>query len=154
MKNYAIFMAAFLALHPQAALAADNVRITEVDNINLGTWNISSVTGNDAVCVYRSAGGNTYKITATDNSTIIPGGFYLENGSNKILYSLTWGNTPTPGSTVLNDGIQANASGAHTTSSSCGGGDTANIKVDINNSAMAGVPAGTYKATVTMVIAP
>jgi hypothetical protein len=142
---------------PYTVIAAvTKVRIMEVDNISLGTWAYSSMTGNDAVCAYRNDGVGTYHITATDDSTITPGGFYLQNAADtqKIAYSLLWGNTPSPGSTSLADGVQASGSGANTSSNNCSGGDSANLRVDINNSALAAVPNGTYTATVTLVMTP
>ena len=137
-----------------AFTAATKVRIMEADNISFGTWAQSSVSGNDPVCVYRNDGVSTYNITATDDSTITPGGFYLENSmhTNQVAYAVTWGNTPSPGSTVLSDGSTAAASGANTASSTCAGGDSANFKIDITNSALAAVPPGVYTATITMVI--
>jgi hypothetical protein len=134
---------------------ADNVRIVEVDNINLGTWGMTSMTGNDAVCVYRSNNNVNYTVNATDNSIITPSAFYFEDTTahtSQIPFTLNWSNTTSPGTLALSDGVTRSATGANITSSNCGGGDSANFKIDVNNSAMAGVPAGTYKTTITFVI--
>lgn len=135
---------------------ASKVRITNVNDLNLGNWAQTSMTGDDPVCIHRSDGVGTYRIVATDNSTISPATFALENvpKTAQIAYALTWGNTSLPGATALPDGVLTVASGANTTSQTCNGGTTANFKVDINNSALAAVPAGTYTATVTFVIQP
>lgn len=140
----------------EAFCQVNRVRIMEVDDLNLGNWPYSSMTGNDPVCVYRNNGINTYQTTVTDNSTISPATFNLENATRtaQIPYQLYWGNTPAPGTILLADGVTLPASGANITASNCGGGDSANFKVTINNSDLAAVPSGTYTATVTMVVRP
>ncbi len=158
MKKITLLIAAFYMLMSGPAFSApgDKVRISEVNDINLGNWALSSMSGNDPVCVYRNNSIPTYKVTATDNSTITPGNFYLQNAAAtaQIRYSLNWGATPAPGAIPLADGVQLSTTGANLLQSSCNGGDSANFKVDINNSDLAAVPAGTYTATVTLLTVP
>lgn len=141
-------------------VAIADVRIQDAADINLGTWQLSSLTGNDALCVYRNVGGSNYVVTVTDSSTITPSGYYLQDtGTNtrQIPISLYWGNTAAAGSIALSDGVALNGSGANTSRENCKGGGavlTGNIKVDVNNSAMATAVAGTYTTTVSIRISP
>lgn len=157
MKKLSPFPALMILFVSSLAFAAaDKVRITNVADINLGNWTMSSMTGNDPVCVYHNNGISTYRVTATDNSTLTPSGFYLQNAgaTAQIAYAVRWGNTPSPGTIPLADGVTLPASGANTANSNCGGGDSANFKIDINNSDLAAVPSGTYTATITLVTQP
>jgi len=141
---------------PAFTAPGTKVKISDLNDLDLGNWNFSSMTGNDPVCVYRNDGTNTYQVMATDDSTIAPASFALENTGRtaQIPYALYWSNTAAPGTTQLNDGVNSAASGADTSSSNCSGGDTANFKVSINNSDLAAVPSGTYTATVSLTIQP
>ncbi|MDD9899797.1 MAG: hypothetical protein OXT65_02330 [Alphaproteobacteria bacterium] len=136
------------------------VKLSRVKNtFNLGTWLIGNVDDNDPACAYRDDGIDSYFITATDDSTITPGGFYLQNAAAtaEIPYSLLWSNTPAPGTIVLSDGVASAASGANTTDRRCRDQpdpNTANIRVQISSSALAAAPSGTYTATVTLVMQP
>jgi len=143
------------AQSPAFAAKPDKVRITSVADLNLGNWPSASMSGNNAACVYNSA-DTSYHVTATDNSTIKPSGFYLQNAgaTAKILYSLYWGNSSSPGAIPMGDGVRISATGAATASQSCNGGTNANYKVTINNSDLAAVPAGTYTATITLSVEP
>src|ERR1035437_162496 len=97
-----IIIVVCLLSHGAFTEAVTKLQISEVNEISFGTWNLSSVSANDPVCVYKDDGITTYHINATDNSTIAPAGFYLENSAKtkQVAYTVTWGNTPSPGSTV------------------------------------------------------
>ncbi len=145
-----VFLCGFFSV--SEAEAQRRVRITEVDDINLGTWAGSSLSGDDPVCVYDQDGDQNYRVRITDNSTITPSNFRLENAARtaEIPFTVYWGETPSPGTTLVTDGNELNASGANTSSQTCGGGDSANFKVDLNNSDLAAVPAGTYSSRLTL----
>jgi len=148
-----------LCLMAAAAYAvATQVRITKMTNVALGTWAFSSMTGNDDVCVYTNGGADTsYHVTGTDNSTIMPAILALENAAFtwQIPYAAFWNNTVGPGgTTAMPDGVLIAATGANTASQPCGGGSDANYRIDVNNSDLAAVPAGTYSATLTLVVRP
>jgi len=124
-------------------------------NLNLGTWAQSSMTVNDPVCIYRQTGGNAYRVTPSDNSTLIVTGFYMQNtgGTYSLPYSAYWGNTSAPGTIPMADTIPLNTTGANTVSQTCAsGGISANLRIDLANSDLAAVPAGTYRTTVTLVV--
>ena len=154
--SFQIFVLFFCCFYSESAWVAPaaKLRLTEVNDLNLGTWAQASMTGNDPVCVYRNDSIDTYHVTGTDNSTISPSSLALENAAktSQIAYTLNWSNTSSPGAINLADGVLTAASGANITQQTCSGGDSSNFKVDINNSALAAAPNGTYTATVTFVI--
>ena len=156
-------IAAFIVLLNPLAYAAKpppsgNVRITDVNDLDLGSWDlVSDVTGNDPACVYRDDGSTKYKITATDTSTITPNKFRLENvtGTVEIPYQLDWSNNASPGTIGLIDGNSKNADGANTASETCSvGGLSSNFQVLINANDLAGTPSGIYSTTITLTIEP
>jgi hypothetical protein len=134
---------------------AQNMRISNMNDINLGTWTpATAMTGNDPVCVYRSSGGDKYSVTGTDNSTLTPAQFRLQNsaGTVEIPYTVKWSNTAAAGTLAMTDGSALNASNADRKSQSCTSGLKANFRIDVTAAALSGKPAGTYTTTVRFVV--
>ncbi|MCE9507022.1 MAG: hypothetical protein K8R48_01735 [Alphaproteobacteria bacterium] len=160
MKKWLVFLV-FLSCFPfhEGQAAPPLVRITGIDDLNLGTWDVSSdMTGNDPVCVYNTRAA-TYRVTATDNSTIEPGQFRLENTERtvQIPYTVQWAETASPGTgTVeLQDGVVYGAGGANTLDETCRSGElSANLGITVAAVDMQTLPAGTYTATVTIGVTP
>jgi hypothetical protein len=153
MPRYFIALIFLLTvLHSNSSHAANQARITNMNDISLGTWDlVSPMTGNDPVCVYRDNGPGTYTVKGTDSSTITPAQFRLENAAHtvEIPYTINWGNTSAPGANLLTDNVNFNGTGANTASQTCAGGTDANFKIDVTAANLANKPAGTYTATVT-----
>jgi hypothetical protein len=158
MKKWVVLLG-FLFCFPahQGNTAPPLVDITSMSDFNLGTWDMSSdMTGNDPVCVYNTR-ATTYRVTATDNSTISPGEFRLENatGTAQLPYTVKWGETASPGTTVLQDGVAYSATGANMVSQTCGSGElSANLGITVAAADIQTLPAGTYTATVTVGVIP
>ncbi len=100
------------------------VRISNLNDIALGTYAGVNMTGSDPVCVYRNITGN-YAITA--NSTNGTGVFQLNDaGTSTIPYAVTWGGTAVTDNTAL-----TTQTGASTTSTTCGGGTNVTVAVNV-----------------------
>lgn len=134
---------------------AGQVRLTGLTDFAFGAYGGSGdLTNNDDVCVYRNGAG-TYSVTATTNRT----DFVLQNaGSDTIAFdayfndaSGTTGRSPLTYNTAL-----TSQTGADTSSQDCDShaSDNANISVLISEAALQAAPAGSYSATMTVVVAP
>lgn len=137
----------------------DLVRITDLDNINLGTYSGSGTeTGDDDICVFRNGAGN-YTVTVTTDK----GAFRISRGSGGVAaedidFSAYWNDaTSTTGRSALTyNTALTTQTGAYTADTDCSGGGSlnANFSVDIAESDMQTKNPNTYSATVTIVIAP
>ncbi|MFL0810490.1 MAG: hypothetical protein K6L76_08755 [Agarilytica sp.] len=137
----------------------DLVRITDLDDIDLGTYTgTGTETGNDDMCVFRNGAGN-YSVTVTTNK----GDFRISRGSGgtaaeDIDFSAYWNDaTTTTGRAALTyNTALTTQTGAYTTDTDCdsGGSLNANFSVEIAESDMQTKNPNTYSATVTIVIAP
>ncbi len=128
------------------------VRITGMSDIGLGTFNgTDDISGTDDVCVYSNTSGN-YMITASDGDA---DGFKLVNGGASIVYEVKW-NDQDADTTALVDGTQfATAqNNASTTTSDCGGGTNATIKIAVTAANMLLVVPNVYTATLTILVEP
>lgn len=137
------------------AYAATDVRITNMDNINLGQWDgVSDMSGNDPVCVYKSNGNDGYGVTATDNTTLT--GFWLQNSTHtgQVPFTLDWSNNASPGTLAMTKGVELKASGANQSSQTCSGNVNANFSVTVSKKNLAALPAGTYTAITSFEIVP
>jgi len=130
----------------------DMVKITDLDDINLGTFSGANMTGADDVCVYHN-GAATYNVTIS--GTGAGGAFALKDASglNTIPFSVTYGD----GSSVqvaTPSVVLTNRQNASTTSVSCNSGTNATLSVNVLAVDAAASPVGTYNETVTLLVAP
>lgn len=122
------------------------VRISNLNDILLGTYAGVDMSGSDAVCVYRNITGN-YRITA--DSTNGAGAYQLKNGASVIPYAVTWN-----GSAMTENTAMTGLTGASTTSTTCGGGTNATVAVsvlatDIEAATVTGTHSDTLVLTLT-----
>lgn len=131
------------------------IRVSSIDDFIFGTHTGLAATSpslTDDICVYRNSNGN-YQVTASGNG--VGGAFSLSNGINNIAYSAQWddgsGFTPLQANTALN-----NQSNVFNSSIDCnaGGANNARLKIDINNSELQSVTAGSYQGIITIMVAP
>ena len=131
------------------------VRISNLDDIDLGTYAGVDVSGNDDVCVYRNVTGD-YSITAASTNTDAAGTFKLLHNDgvtdHYIAYSVDW--TDGGGTTALTEGLQdTSMSGASTTSTTCGGGTNHNVAVTVlATDADAATATGAYSDTLVLTV--
>jgi len=159
MKKWVVLLGFLFCFSAHEGNAAPPlVDITNMNDFTLGTWDVSSdMSGNDPVCVYKSRVDGIYHVTATDNSTLSPTQFRIENatGTVELPYTIKWGETASPGTTVLQDGVPYSATGANTVSQTCGSGElSANLGITVAAADIQTLPAGTYTATVTIGVTP
>jgi hypothetical protein len=155
VESLRIIMLAVLLTVFHVSASHATVRITNMNDIALGSWNgSSSPTGNDAVCVYKSTANGSYTVTGTDNSTITAAQFRLENAAHtvEIPYTINWSSTSSPGAGLMTDGTGFGATGANKTSQTCAGGRDANFKIDVTAASLNNKPAGSYTATVSFLV--
>lgn len=129
------------------------VRITNLDDIALGSWSgTGDLAGGDNVCVWSTT--RRYRITATGSGA--GGAFTLsDGGTNTVAYSVQWADSSgaTSGS-AMTSGTALTGQNSTTTSTTCGGGTNATLLVRILEAALQSAPAAAYTGTLTLVVAP
>ena len=131
-------------------VVSDLVIVKNLDNIGLGSYAGSDLSGNDSFCVGTN---DTLGLTATFNSQNTSGtDFRLVGGTNGdfIPYNLRFTDGTTPIATVTS------GTGIPTTNVqdlACGS-DDANIQVDVTTTNIDIVSADTYTDTITVTVSP
>lgn len=129
----------------------DEVRISNLADINLGVFGGADAVGTTDACVYRNGTG-AYRITATGSGAA--SAFSLTDGTNSVGYSVEF-----------DDGTGAVAMGASTpmigrtgadpASATCATtGNNAVVTTTVVATDAAALPAGTYTGTLTLLVAP
>lgn len=140
----------------------DTVQITNLSDINLPNWSTGdpAVSASADICVYviKLLSNSDYAITASS-----PGGFFLNNGPQKIPYTLYWedsgaGHLGSSGGTQLSNNVKLGSrQNANILSPLCALGligPNARLYLKITQADMAAALAGTYTGTVTLMISP
>ncbi len=129
--------------------------ISGMADLNFGTWTGSGdLNQNENICVYTNQASGNYTVTATGDGA--GSAFTLTDGSNTLPYNVYFNDVSGMAGEVALTATTANTAqgGAHTTSQTCGGGNNANYHVEIEDTALAAVPSGTYSGTLTIVVEP
>ncbi|PCI50422.1 MAG: hypothetical protein COB51_03355 [Moraxellaceae bacterium] len=125
--------------------------------INFTSWSTGDLISDNAICVYRDVGGNRYAVTATDDSTITPNGFYLENQPRtvEIPYIVKWASSASQAGKTLPYGTAYNRRSAATEDEYCAiEGLSANMRIIVDNADLEAAPAGAYRSEINIVIEP
>lgn len=130
----------------------DMVKITKLNDINLGTYAGVNMVGSDDVCVYHN-GASTYNITISGTGPA--NALQLKNGSATatIPFTATYFDGVST-SAVVPAVALTNRQNASTTSMSCSGGTNASMNVSVQSVDIESAPVDTYTETVTMTVAP
>lgn len=129
----------------------DEVRISNLGDILLGTFAGADATGSSAACIYRNS-ATTYQITASGDGTA--NAFTLTDGTNTVDYSVTYEDAAaTPVSMASGIALLAQ-DGADTDVACLNTGNNAEIGVTVASADAAALPAGNYAGTLTLVVAP
>ena len=154
MRKFGLYIAICAALAIPNAMA--DIRVSNLDPYIYGSWTGGNLQTNDRTCVYQDDGNTRYRVTATDDSTITPSGFFLENATNtvEIPYQVKWRSRPTNGGATLTDGVPRNRGNANTTSELCTDALSSNMRIRIVAADLAAAPAGNYSAEVTIFVEP
>jgi hypothetical protein len=149
---YLLLLAAF-----PAAAQAQQVRITGLTDVGFGviTNFASDLTVARNVCVFSSAAGRRYAITATGSGT--GGAFTLAAGSARLAYEVQWaGSRNQTSGTSLTAGVLRGGFSANTSSQTCATNPpaTASLITILRNSAVSTASAGNYSGTLTLIVTP
>jgi hypothetical protein len=131
----------------------DSIQITQVDDINLGSFDgVSDMSASDSLCVYRRGGGD-YGVTITGSGS--GGDFTLSTGTSTIPFSVTW-NDGTGAQTVDPGVLIAGLTNTYTAGRYCAGGadNNATLGVDVlaNDINTAATETGTHTGTLTITV--
>lgn len=123
-----------------------DVRISNMNNIGLGSWDGSGdVTDEDGVCVFNDGGPN-YLITASGSGG--GGSFELSNGSESIDYEVRFKGTS------ISANNSHSFSGADEIDDSCGGGTNATVRITVPESELLDAHKGSYSGTLNLQVDP
>jgi hypothetical protein len=136
------------------------VQITNISDLNLGSWSIGDpgISSYIDVCIAATVTVplGDYAITVTGGS----GGYVLTSGSNQIPYTLSWessgaGNLGTSSGTQLSNGVLLDDQpNAYTLVPFCINGNNARLHIKITQAAMTAALAGTYSGTIILMVSP
>ncbi|MBT8143709.1 MAG: hypothetical protein KJO55_03350 [Gammaproteobacteria bacterium] len=129
----------------------DEVRISNLTDINLGVFAGVDAVGTSAACVYRNGTGN-YQITASGDGAA--SAFTLTDGVNTVPYSVQWDDGL--GASAVTTGValigQTGADDASPTCATTGPNGTVTVTVAATDAN--GLPAATYAGVLTLLVAP
>ncbi|MEM6638801.1 MAG: hypothetical protein AAF610_02775 [Pseudomonadota bacterium] len=129
----------------------DEVRISNLTDINLGVFAGADAVGSTAACVYRNGTG-AYRITATGSGA--GGAFSLTDGTNSVNYAVEFDDGT--GSLAMGTATPLiGRTGADPASATCATtGNNATVTTTVAAADGAALPAGTYTGTLTLLVAP
>jgi hypothetical protein len=129
----------------------DEVRISNLSDINLGVFGGADAIGSTDACVYRNGTG-AYRITAAGSGA--GGAFSLTDGTNTVAYSVAFDD----GTGAIGMGASTpmiGRTGADPASATCATtGNNATVTTTVAAVDAASLPAGTYTGTLTLLVAP
>jgi len=131
----------------------DEVRISNLVDINGVFDGTNDIVGSSPACVYRNGTG-LYQITASGSGAA--GAFTITDGvfPTPIPYTVTYDDGS--GASAMATGVTlAGQTGADPASDTCAGtGDNGTVGVTIAATDIVAAPAGSYTGTLTLVVAP
>jgi len=129
----------------------DEVRISNLEDIDLGIFAGADLSGTSPACVFRSGTGN-YEITAEGDGN--GGAFELSDGTNDVVYTVTYDDGA--GAENMTSGtVLPGQTGGDPGSDICDNtGNNGTIEVTVEADAMAALPAGAYAGVLTLTVAP
>lgn len=136
------------------ATIGDLIQISALNDINFGTVS-ATLAAQEHFCVYRNGGGN-YAVALDSANGAAAGDYDLTSGGNRIAYTVRWDidGDASDGTTVVEGAGAAGSYAGHTTSTTCGGSDNADLEVLLDSVEVAAAPAGAYTDTLTITVTP
>lgn len=102
-------------------------RISQLNDINLGSWMGGDLVGSDSLCIYRNGPG-LYTVTTTGNG--VAGAYVVSNGPVVIPYAVDWNDGT--GFAPMTSGVPlANRTNAWTAGDGCNNGASNNATVRV-----------------------
>lgn len=128
------------------------VRISKLNDINLGSWTGGDMTGTDTLCAFSSTWGYTLSASSQHG---IGTGFRMTDGSGSFIsYDVQWRDSFNR-QFVLQHGVNTPFLWGIAFSTTCNFvGTNARLNVRVPAANLAGKVAGSYTDTLTLVIAP
>jgi len=134
---------------------AESVRVSALDNINLGSWSgTGNLSASETFCVYSNNSAAAYNVLITSTQQDGSGNFRMTNAglSTYIAYTLSFADSAIGASTTVKSlaisGIGNNAA------SNCAGIDNARLDVNFLEASLSGVSSDVYTDTLTLLVAP
>jgi len=146
-----ILLLSFFAqsLSPSDSLA--DVRISNMNNIGLGSWSGSGdVSDEDGVCIFNDGGPN-YLITASGTGS--GGSFRLTDSGNEVEFNVRFKGS-SGGFTSLSPNSSHSFSAADQSDSNCSGGTNATIEISVSESDLLAAHKGSYSGTLNLQVDP
>lgn len=132
------------------------VQITDLDDIDLGTFDGTAMSGADDVCVWATT--PTYTLQAQGDGAA--GAFTLRGaspGGGTVPYTVAWADSAGAGAgTTLAAGSVLTGLTTSAASADCNGGTNPNatVIIDVGATDLAAVAADTYTGTLTLTVEP
>jgi len=133
-------------------ISAGLVRISKLNDINLGTWTGGDMTGTDTLCAFSSTWGYTLSASSQHGIGL---GFRMTDGSGSFInYEVEWRDSFNR-QFALQHGVNTPFLWGIAFSTTCNFvGTNARLNIRVPAANLAGKIAGTYTDTLTLVIAP
>ncbi len=130
---------------------SDEVKISNLVDIDLGGFVGVDLTGTSPACIYRNT-GTTYNLTATGSGPA--NAFQLTDGTDVVAYTVEYDDGT--GFSSMATGVALGADNAEVANDDCvtAGSDNGSIQVTVAAAVAAALPAATYTGTLTLLVAP
>lgn len=129
----------------------DTIRISELDDFDLGLYAGTDINVSQTLCVFRGSGGN-YAVTAAGSGAGTS--FTLTDGTGDIPYTATWNDGSGPA--ALDPGVLlGNRTNSFSNNDTCNGGTNNNVTLSVSINAVdvdAVNSAGNYSGTLTLLV--
>jgi hypothetical protein len=133
------------------SVSAADVQISGLVDFNFGTWSSGILNLENDLCVYKSADGSDYRVTATGSGS--GGAYQITSGSNHISYTVAWARKNNA-FTTLSSGAASNFDGANQSNTDCSGVMTATLRIQFPEANLQAAVPGNYSGDLTILIEP
>ncbi len=124
------------------------VRISALDDIDLGTWDgVNRMIGTEPLCVWSTTGN--YSIMGVGSGD--DGALTITQGSHELPYRARWFDVENRRRNLKPNKLRRNRR-TDATALDCNGLPTATIEIRITANALSGAPPGNYTGTLTLVV--
>jgi hypothetical protein len=146
-----LIFAFFSPIYCVKNIYAADVQVSGLVDFNFGTWSGGNVTLEGDVCVYKSADGTDYRVTATGSGS--GGAYQVTSGSDDVSYGVAWAKKNNA-FTALSNGVASNFDGANQLDTNCSGVMTATLRIQFPETNLQAAVPGNYSGNLTILIEP
>lgn len=130
---------------------AAEVQVSGLVNFNFGSWSSGILSLENDLCVYKSADGSDYRVTATGSGS--GGAYQITSGSDHVTYNVAWAKKNNA-FTSLSTGSASNFDGANQSNTDCSGAMTATLRIQFPEANLQAAVPGNYSGDLTILIEP